>query len=261
MCLGIGVGFITTLLIREPKVIDNEEARLIEQKAHDYLHNHPKLNEKFADILSWIYGAVVCPFINFTSRNHLWIAMLLLVLTFKSSDNMIGTMGNLFFADLGFSKEDIASASAVFGLSTTIIGGLIGGIMVIRLGFLNCLLGFSLIHGASHLFNIALLNHTDSIWFLYLTVAVQHLTSGMATTALLAYQMTLCTPHYAATQLALLTSLYFTGRTALAPLSGYLADNLPWDNFFYISVAVTIIPVIIIMYIIKKQRMVVQQPV
>ena len=254
MGLGICIGLITTLVIDEPQKIVKPEELLIEQKAHDYLHAHPSLNPFSAKLLSWIYGAVICPFINIIQRNPTWLSLILLMILYKVGDNLIGTMGNVFFVELGFSFSEIASATKVFGLFATILGGLIGGVLVTKYGFLRCMLYFTVIHGATHLLYVVLTHNSGNMPLLYLTVGLQHLTSGMNTTALLAYQLTLCSQHYAATQLALLASLFFTGRTLFAPLSGYLADQLSWPDFFYVSFAVTAIPIIIVLHLIKRQR-------
>ena len=45
------------------------------------------------------------------------------MLFYKLGDNLIGTMSNLFYLDLGFTSLEIAGASKIFGMWATILGG------------------------------------------------------------------------------------------------------------------------------------------
>ena len=52
-----------------------------------------------------------------------------------------------FYDDMGFSKVEIASISKVFGVVATIVGALIGGAVVSRLGILKSLLFCGILQG------------------------------------------------------------------------------------------------------------------
>jgi len=89
---------------------------------------------------------------------------------------------------------------------------------------------------------------------LYLSVAIEHFTAGMRTGALFSYQLTLSNPVYAATQLALLTSLVNLGRTVFSSSSGYLVDYLGWANFYGVAIFATIPALLICIYLMRLNK-------
>jgi PAT family beta-lactamase induction signal transducer AmpG len=253
MAVLIGVGVITTLCIAEPDPVVNPESLAREEKAHDYLIAHPRLTGWQAKLLSWLYGAVICPFYDFV-RNSFWITALLIMLFYKLGDNLIGNMSNIFFMDIGFSKSEIASASKVFGMANSILGGFIGGILIARLGIIPSLMINGLFHGAAIFLYVVMAQVGYSIEVLYFTIAIEHITSGMRTTALFAYQMSICSPMYAATQLALLTSIVHLGRTVTASCSGWLVDQLGWVTFFNLAGASTVVSLGLVWCLAKLEK-------
>jgi PAT family beta-lactamase induction signal transducer AmpG len=253
MALLLGIGLITTLCIAEPDVVINQESQAREQKAHGYLLSHPRLSGWQAQALSWLYGAVLCPFYDFV-RNNFWLPALLIMFFYKLGDNLIGNMKNIFFVEMGYSLNEIASVSKIFGMLNSILGGLICGVIIARFGITQSLLFNGFVHGISIFLYVLMAQVGYSIEVLYFTIAIEHITSGMRTTALFAYQMTLCNPVYAATQLALLTSFVNLGRTLTAACSGWLSDHLGWVNFFNLAGASTIVSLGLVWWLAKLEK-------
>lgn len=244
--LFVGVGMITTLIMKEPVFEVSPEMVLREQKAREYLYSHPWLKGWKASMLSWLYGAVVCPFKDFM-RQPIWFYALLLMFFYKLGDNLIGTMSNIFYADLGFSDIEIANASKIFGMWTSILGGFIGGALIYRVGVVQSLFWFALLHALATLMYICMVYGGKSTHLLYVSIALEHITGGMRTTALFSYQLTLCNMSYAATQLAVMTSFVNLGRTIFSSLSGYFVDLLGWRDFFFLATFCTL-PVLLIVW-------------
>lgn len=253
MALFILVGIATTFSIKEPAPIINKEAQNKEDDARNYLHAHPSLSPQVAGILSWLYGAVVCPFSNFMKSKGWWMAILIM-LFYKLSDNLIGNMTNIFLVDIGYSKSEIASVSKIFGMATSILGGFVGGYLIARIGIVRTLFITAALHGAAIVLFVVLAKIGYDLDMLYLTIAVEHITAGMRTTALFAFQMTLVTPAYAATQLALLTSAVHFGRVATSSFSGVLVENMGWPSFFTLAAASTIISLLFVALFAKIKR-------
>ena len=66
-------------------------------------------------------------------------------------------------------------------------------------------------------------------------IALENFTSGMATTALVAFVSSLCNVMYTATQYALLSSVISLARDLFSATSGFLAQSVSWEIFFAIS--------------------------
>jgi PAT family beta-lactamase induction signal transducer AmpG len=177
---------------------------------------------------------VVGPFTDFIRRYPYWPAILLLVTLYKLSDAMIGRMTGPFYIELGFSLEEIAAVTKVFGLIATILGAMTGGIVVARLGVARGLLVCGILQMCSNFLfaGVAMLGH--DIRGLVVAVGVENFAEGMASAALVAYLSALCGQGFTATQYALLSSLAALPRTMVASTSGWLADRVDWVSFFII---------------------------
>jgi len=237
------VGVVTTLCIKEPAIYKkrNNQVKLI------------KKLKALSRLRMWLFEAVISPFIDFSKRNN-WVLAIAIMFLYKISDNLIGNMSNIFFTDIGFTKSQIASASKVFGMANSILGGLLGGIIIMRLGLVKSLFISALIHGLSILLYVVMDQVGPNMSLLYGTIAIEHITGGMRTVALLNYQMLLVNPHFAATQFALLTSIVHMGRTYVASLSGYIADYFGWSIFFTISAAATLVSLLLIILLARDPK-------
>lgn len=246
------MGFLVTLYVDEPKPIKNEQALLQEKKAEEYLKKHQSLNPIVANTLSWLYAAVICPFINFMTQKN-WFIILILMFLYKAGDNFIGSMSNVFYLELGFSKIEIANASKLFGMMAAIVGSIIGGGLIARWGFLKSLYINAILHMFATGMYIIMAYVGNDTSMLYTSIAIEHITGGMRTTALLSYQLKICTPSYAATQLALMASVVSLGRTFMAPISGVLVTFMGWKLFFTFAVLASLPAILLVRYLSTKQ--------
>ena len=203
---------------------------------------------------AWMYGAVISPFQDFVKRHKMWCVCLGIMFLYRMGDNIIGGMGNIFYIKMGFSKDEIAQASKVFGMGASIFGGFIGGIMTARLGMLRTLLWAGLFHGVSLLCFLWVQAAGHDMGVLYTCVGLEHITGGMRVTALFAYQLTLCNTTYAATQLALFTSLIELGRVLGACVSGALVDTFGWTTFFILATLLSLPALVLIRYLGQREE-------
>jgi PAT family beta-lactamase induction signal transducer AmpG len=193
---------------------------------------------------------VANPFLDFM-RKEGWLACLALMFLARLSDSVIGSMSNIFYLDLGFTKSEIASATKVFGMWATITGGFLAGAIIPRFGILRCLFYFTLFHGASNGMFFVLMKTGPSIPILYAAIALEHITSGMRTTALFAYQMLWCSIEFAATQISLLTSSVSFGHSVFSSYSGWIVDHLGWSGLFGISILATL-PILGLISVLRR---------
>lgn len=202
-----------------------------------------------------LWDTAVDPFRELVSRSPLWILVCAFIVLYRLGDAMINGMAIPFYIkQIGFTKPEIASVMNVFGIGATIVGGFIGAIVMRRLTVFQALLVCGIIHSLSHTLLIAMNAVGNAvgpeIGFLYVVVALENLTGGMTTAAFFVYLSRLCAPHMAATQFALMTSLWSLA-TPLASLSGWLQDHVGWTPFFLIAIAASLPGLILIRWLPK----------
>ena len=228
LILLIGMGAV--LLSREPK------AEVVEVK-----------QEK--NVLKY---AVIEPFRLFMERQY-WLAALIVVFCYRLSDAYFAPMAYPFYDDLGFTKTEIAYISKLYGMGATIIGGLLGGYFLTKVGLLKGLLIFAFVQGVTTALYIPLYYLGHNVWFLMFTISLENLSSGMATTAIIAFMSVLCHKGHTATQYALLSSLPGFARDIFASTSGWVLDQTSWPEFFMISALLTLPGAVFCCFLYKKK--------
>lgn len=181
----------------------------------------------------WMEHYVAGPFANFMQRPY-WQAILLFVILYKLSDAMIGRMTNPFYLELGFSLDQIAAVTKVFGLIATLGGAMAGGLVVARFGVVRGLLICGVLQMLSNLLFAGLAAIGRDLGVLIVAIGVENFAEGMGSAALVAYLSALCVQGFTATQYALLSSLTALPRSTLGAASGWLADRLDWVTFFLV---------------------------
>lgn len=204
---------------------------------------------KNRDILRY---ALIEPFCRFMRRPH-WVAALFVVFCYRLSDAYFAPMAYPFYDELGFSKAEIAYISKLYGMGATIAGGLLGGCVLARIGLLKGLLIFAVVQGLTTALYIPLYYAGHNVWFLMLTISLENLSSGMATTAIIAFMSVLCDKGYTATQYALLSSLPGFARDVFASTSGWVLDQTSWPAFFLASAALAVPGTLLCLYLYKKK--------
>jgi PAT family beta-lactamase induction signal transducer AmpG len=188
-----------------------------------------------------IKEAVWGPLKDFVSRRRALMLLLLIVL-YKLADAYAGSLTTAFLIrGVGFSPTDVGTVNKAFGLVATIVGAMLGGALMVKLGLFRSLLVFGILQGVSNLAFMALAWTGKSYGMLIFAVGFENFTSGMGTAAFIALLMAMCNQRYTATQYALLSSLAALGRIFIAPTSGYMVEAIGWPGFFFVT-ALTAIP-------------------
>lgn len=250
-CLVI-VGIVTVLIRPEPAFRESPEAAAADRRAHAFLAARPHLRGRVADVLSWLYVAVIEPFAEFMSRQG-WLAAVLFAVFYKFGDSLAGAMTNPFLADVGFTNTEIANVAKIFGLVATLIGFGLGGAMMNRIGIIASLWIAGILQLASNgLFAVLALQGHD-LAFLALTIGFENFAGGMGTAIFVAYLSSLCNISFTATQYALLSSLFAFARTWLSAPSGFLAGAVGWVSFFLLTM-IAAVPGLLLLWWITRQR-------
>ena len=184
--------------------------------------------------------AVVQPFVEYFQRRDA-VLILAFILLYKIGDVMASHMTTPFFLDIGFSKTEIGTVVKLFGFWATVIGGLVGGLLVMRLGIFRALWIFGILQGVSTAGFALLAQIGASIPGLAAVITFENLSGGMGTAAYIAYMASLTNRKFTATQYALLSSLMGVPRVIAAAPTGYLAGSFGWSTFF-VACALLAIP-------------------
>ena len=199
-----------------------------------------------------ISEAVAGPLKDFLSRRKA-VLLLLLIVLYKLADAYAGSLTTAFLIrGVGFSATDVGTVNKFFGLIATIVGAVLGGALMVRLGLFRSLLAFGILQGVSNLAYMVLAWTGKSYGMLVFSVGFENFTSGMGTAAFIALLMALCNHRYTATQYALLSSLAALGRIFVAPTSGYVVEGVGWPGFFLIT-ALTAIPGLLMLWRLREE--------
>jgi len=221
--LSTGVGMLGPLLAREPRPVDG--------MAHGFA------------------ASIVQPFALFWSDWGLRLPVLFLfTMLYRLPDNLGGAMTSpLLVQGLGYSTESIGWVRQGFGAGMSVLGAMLGGWMIARLGILRCLWAFGLLQALSNgAFWLLALKHGATVGVkaassapvssLIPAIAVENGCGGMVACAFVAYMMSTCDRRATATQYALLTSFMAIGNSLSGWASGWMVANLDYSPFYALTV-------------------------
>lgn len=165
-------------------------------------------------------------------QKNRWPFILCLLLFFKNGDQLAKSVLGPFLLSLGFDKIELATAAKLWGMASTLLGALLMGLYLRKKDPLVWLGPIALIHALSlsTFFCLALLG--KSLPFLYFTVALDHLTGGMAMACFIAVLWKVADRHCSALHYTLFWSLFSLKGDLNGCIGGILAFYLPWDLFF-----------------------------
>lgn len=251
MVLCILLSTFVILFNSEPETLESDLMKERQEKAREFLKSR-QLQGFFAKILAWIYGAVIGPFSEFTRRKD-WLWIIFLILVFRLGDNLINNMANVFYLDIGFTIIEIANVTKFFGVIATIIGGILGGMISNRMGFLRSLLLVGILHTLSNTMFIVLSSYGPQVDLLYVAIALENTTGGMSTTAFVTYLSSLCHKSFTGTQYALLSALWYLS-TNLGAFGGFIADHVTWTHYFEITICTALPGLAILSFLVLREK-------
>ena len=233
MAAAMSVGVIATLIIREPEV---HIAAI-------------KIEAGLSGVARWFIDAVIHPFVDFFQR-YRWQALTLLALiaTYRISDVVMGIMANPFYVDMGYTKNEVANVSKVYGVIMTIVGAWIGGLLSMRFGNLRVLMLGAILSAATNLLFAWLATRGHDVQALIFTVSADNLSAGIASAAFVAYLSSLVNVTYSATQYALYSSIMLLLPKFVAGFSGVAVDAWGYASFFN-ATALLGVPVLLLVWL------------
>ncbi len=205
-------------------------------------------------LMDWLRGALVAPFADFI-RRYRWQAALVLSLiaVYRISDVVMGIMANPFYVDMGFSKDEVAAVTKVFGVVMTLLGAFVGGAMAMRWGVMRVLMLGAVLSAASNLLFAWLSTRGHDLTGLTLVVSADNLAGGIASAAFIAYLSSLTNVQYSATQYALFSSMMMLAPKWLAGFSGQFVDAYGYV-YFFVGTACLGLPVLVLVALASRVK-------
>ncbi|MBU3654377.1 MAG: AmpG family muropeptide MFS transporter [Limnohabitans sp.] len=202
----------------------------------------------------WLQGALIEPFTEFIGR-YRWQAVLILglIAVYRISDVVMGIMANPFYVDMGYSKDEVAAVSKVFGVLMTLVGAFVGGVLSMRLGVMRVLMLGAVLSAASNLLFAWLGTRGHDLQALIWVVSADNLSGGLASSAFIAYLSGLTQVRYSATQYALFSSMMLLLPKWLAGFSGVVVDSVGYSTFF-VGTALLGLPVLVLVALASRVR-------
>ena len=233
MAASMTVGMVTVLLSREPVPRPIKPARSLGE---------------------WLEGALVEPFADFF-RRYRWQAALILALiaVYRISDVVMGIMANPFYVDMGYTKDEVAAVTKIYGVVMTLAGAFIGGALALRAGVMRVLLLGAVLSAATNLAFAWLAGVGHNLTALIVVVSADNLASGIASAAFIGYLSSLTNVNYSATQYALFSSMMLLLPKFVAGFSGDFVNAYGYANFFA-STAVLGLPVLVLVALAARAQ-------
>jgi MFS transporter, PAT family, beta-lactamase induction signal transducer AmpG len=266
----VAVGYVVT-----DKLLSQAAAFVLDP----LLHNSslaPNLRQRWADLLALLMGiAFTLPLAAWAAKvarfdtlrqglsNYFAqsgaAAFLIFIVLYKLGDAFAGSLLTPFLlTGVGFGPAEVGVVNKLIGLWLTIVGALVGGLLMLKLGLWRSLMLFGLLQMASNLgfwwlavhgkgalpgfmlppFDwgfVKLTQPTAIDGGLLLVIAAENISGGMGTSAFVAFLMGLTNQRFTATQFALLSAFSSIGRVWVGPLAGVLAESIGWPTFFIVS--------------------------
>jgi PAT family beta-lactamase induction signal transducer AmpG len=202
----------------------------------------------------WLRSALVEPFADFLRRyGKQAILILALIALYRISDVVMGIMANPFYVDMGFSKNEVAAVTKVFGVIMTLVGAFVGGVLAMRFGVMKVLMLGAVLSAASNLLFAWLGTRGHDVWALTFVISADNLSSGIASAAFIAYLSSLTNINYSATQYALFSSMMLLLPKFLAGYSGAYVDKFGYSHFFT-ATALLGVPVLLLVWLASRMK-------
>ncbi|MDX1459746.1 MAG: AmpG family muropeptide MFS transporter [Xanthomonadales bacterium] len=214
--LFMGVGIVTILVVREVSDDSMAPATLRE--------------------------AVVEPFVEFFGRGGIGtgLAILAFMFLYKLGDNMATALATPFYIDMGYSNTEIGTVAKFAGLWAGIAGGVLGGIVMLKLSINRALWLFGFVQMLTILPYIWLSQAGHTLTGLFVVVSGEYLGVGLGAIALTAYMARETSRAFTATQFALFSSFIAVPRTFANASTGFIVEAVGWTQFYVICAIVAI---------------------
>ena len=219
----------------------------------------PRVIPPSRNAAEWLKSALVEPFADFLRRyGKQALLILALIAVYRISDVVMGIMANPFYVDMGYTKDEVAAVTKIYGVIMTLVGAFIGGALAMRFGVMRVLMLGAVLSAASNLLFAWLGSRGHDVNALIFVISADNLSSGIASAAFIAYLSSLTNINYSATQYALFSSMMLLLPKFLAGYSGKYVDAFGYSHFFT-ATALLGLPVLLLVALASRKKQPVAQ--
>lgn len=220
---------------------------------HEVTLNKPVINQNITYPEDFIAAtkALIQNILKPIGSVYFIVIILAFLVTYRLADNFIVVMINPFLIEVGYSTFEIANAGKLFGIISSIIGGLLASKLMKDKDIFSSLILFGSIHAVSHLVFILIEIYGKNIILLFFAVGLEGISGGMTMAAYMAFIAALCHGKFRATQYSFFSSMMGLSRSVLPAISGYIVAIAGW-KFFFVFSTLAAIPPLFIAWHIKK---------
>jgi PAT family beta-lactamase induction signal transducer AmpG len=136
---------------------------------------------------------------------------------------------------LGFSLATIGYVNKIWGTLALILGGVVGGVLMLRLSLYRALLYFGLLQAVTNLIFVFLAMAGKNIVLFSLAVISDNFAAGMGSTALVALIMRFVNQKFTATQFSILVCIAGLPRIFSGPMGAFLQTHYGWVGLYMIA--------------------------
>jgi PAT family beta-lactamase induction signal transducer AmpG len=179
-------------------------------------------------------------------------ALVILIVLYKVGDAFALKFFTRFLLDVGFTKTEIGLAVKAVLTTGSVLGALLGGIWMIKLGLRRAMLLFAIVQALTNLGYLLLYSTGKSYAVMVGAVALDALASGMGNIASVALMMALCDKRFSAFQYALLSMMALLPRYTLGWPAGYIADQGGWGAYYWTSFGLAL-PGIALVWLMRRR--------
>ena len=177
--------------------------------------------------------AIINPLKQFFKRENAWLIVVFIII-YKLSDAFALALNTPFLIrGIGFTLQEIGIIYKLVGLGATVVGSLIGGWFLPRMGLYRALMIFGFFQAVSNLFYMLLALIGKSYVWAVASIFTEYFCSGLSTVAFIVFLMGLCDRRYTATQYAIFSALSAVGRVFVGPEAAIMVDSMGWALFYF----------------------------
>ncbi len=207
------------------------------------ISKHKAFNNK---MVSTVYWSPIADLFK-RHRNHM-LLLIGIICTYRISDIVMGVTTNIFYQDMGFSLQEIAEVTKFYGVIITILGGILGGVLVIKFGLLRIMIIGAILSALTNLLFMIMAEMDKNMLYLIFMILADNLAQGMALTAFIAFLSMLVNKQFTAVQYAMFSSVMTLFPKILGGYSGGMVEQMGYAQFYLMTAIIGIPVVLMLMY-------------